>query len=132
MTSRQPRRGCVVRRRGYETPLGFPSVLIPFHPWVAAVRQPGAIFSKPFGLLLKRRKVRNTPRGILPESHQRFFATLRMTSGRKFSRNGSLDGMLCHVLAQLGQLPLEAAGEDREAAPGFGVEVLVVQVERGA
>src|SRR5690349_11780712 len=35
------------------------------------------------------------------------------------------------MLSQLGQLALEAAGENWEPAPGLGVEVLVVQVERG-
>ena len=38
---------------------------------------------------------------------------------------------LVHVSVELGELAGEAAGEDREAAPGLGVEVLVVEVERG-
>src|SRR4051812_45261407 len=36
-----------------------------------------------------------------------------------------------HVLAQVLHLLFESAGENGKAAPGLGIEVLVVEVERG-
>ena len=39
--------------------------------------------------------------------------------------------MVFNVLAQLQQFALVTAGENRKAAPGFGIEVLIVEVKRG-
>ena len=80
-------------------------------------------------------------------------STLRSGARRKPCRNSSLpggvscfpdsdaaslrspktcrgSGLFLDAGAELGELALEAAGEDREPAPGLGVEVFVVQVER--
>src|SRR5262245_25808655 len=43
---------------------------------------------------------------------------------------GLLAPQSLHVGPQLGQLAAVAAREDREPAPGLGVEVLIVQMER--
>src|ERR1700676_3569288 len=60
---------------------------------------------------------------------------LRRMKGARPSQNKRAQRRLGNqrhdVLPQFRQFTLVAAGEDWEAAPGFGVEVFIVHVERG-
>ena len=61
MAPGQPRKGLRRATLYLRNPVGVSMGFSPFDPWVAAARQPRAIFPKPFGLLRKQRKVRNSP-----------------------------------------------------------------------